>query len=52
MLQADKSVRVWITNLQTSTRPTDAQMTDLIWARHRTLLGSKYIEWLSMGPEK
>ena len=52
MLRADKSVRVWITNLQTSTRPTDAQMTDLIWARHRTLLGSKYIEWPSMGPEK
>ena len=33
MLQADKTIRVWITNLQTSTRPTNAQMTDLIWAR-------------------
>ena len=27
-------------------------MTDLIWAWYRTLLGSKYIEWPSMGPEK
>jgi tRNA A37 N6-isopentenylltransferase MiaA len=33
MLQADKTIRVWITNLQTSTRPTNAQMTNLIWAR-------------------
>jgi hypothetical protein len=52
MLRADKTVRIWITNLQTSTKPTDAQMTDLIWARHRILLGSKYIEWPSIGPEK
>ena len=33
-------------------KPTDAQMTDLIWARYQILLGSKYTEWPSMGPEK
>jgi hypothetical protein len=44
ILRADKTVRNWITNLQTFTKPTDAQMTNLIWAWHQILLGAKYIE--------
>lgn len=52
LLKEDKSIRVWISNLQSATKPTDAQMTDLVQARHRILLGSKYIEWPMIGPDK
>jgi len=52
LLRAEKPVRTWIMNLQTSTKPTDAQMKDIIRARHRVLLGSKYVEWPTAGPEK
>jgi hypothetical protein len=51
-LRDDKTVRDWITNLKTSTKPTDAQMKDIVRARHRTLLGAKYVEWPTGGPEK
>ena len=51
-LQANKSVRTWITSLQTSTKLMDAQMKDIMRARHRTLLGAKYVEWPTAGPEK
>jgi hypothetical protein len=51
-LQDDQDVRDWITNLQTSTKPTDTQMKDIVRARHRTLLGAKYVEWPTAGPEK
>ena len=51
-LQVDKPVRTWITNLQTSTKPTDAQMKDVVRARHRTLLGAKYVDWPTGGPDK
>jgi len=51
-LQADKPVRIWITNLHTSTKPTDAQMKDVVRARHRTLLVSKYVDWPTGGPDK
>jgi hypothetical protein len=51
-LQADKSVRTWITNLQTSTKPTDAQMKDIVRARHRAMLGAKYVDWPAGGPDK
>jgi hypothetical protein len=52
LLRADKSVRNWITNIQTSTKPTDAQMKDIVRARHRVLLGAKYSDWPTAGPEK
>jgi hypothetical protein len=51
-LKADKPVRVWITNLQTATKPTDAQMKDVLRARHRTLLRAKYVDWPTGGPDK
>jgi hypothetical protein len=51
-LQADISVRTWIANLQTSTRPSNAQMKDITRARHRTLLGAKYMDWPTGGPDK
>jgi hypothetical protein len=51
-LQADESVRDWLTHLETSTKPTDAQMKDIIRVRHRTLLGAKYVDWPTAGPEK
>ena len=51
-LQDDQDVRGWIMNLQTSTKPTDTQMKDIVRARHRTLLGAKYVEWPTGGPEK
>jgi hypothetical protein len=51
-LQADKPVRMWLANLQTSTKPTDAQMKDITRARHRTLMGAKYVDWPSGGPDK
>ena len=51
-MRANKSVRTWITSLQTSTKPTDAQMKDIVRARHRTLLGAKYVDWPTAGPEK
>ena len=39
-------------SLQTSTKPMDAQMKDIMRARHRTLLGAKYVDWPTAGPEK
>jgi hypothetical protein len=51
-LKADESVRDWITNLQTSTMPTDTQMKDIVRARHRILMGAKYTEWPTLGPDK
>jgi hypothetical protein len=52
MLRAETSVRTWISNLQTATKPTNAQMKTIVRARHRILLGTKYIEWPTGGPEK
>ena len=52
LLREDKSIRVWISNLQSASKPTDAQMTDIIQARHRTIVGSKFIAWPTAGPDK
>jgi hypothetical protein len=43
LLQEDKSVQQWIVSLQSATKPTDGQMTDIIRARHRKVVGSKFI---------
>jgi hypothetical protein len=43
LLQEDKSVRQWIFSLQSATKPTDGQMTDIIRAQHRKVVGSKFI---------
>jgi hypothetical protein len=51
-LRPDKSVREWIKNLQASTKPTDNQMQDIVRARHRVMMGAKYMEWPSGGPDK
>jgi hypothetical protein len=52
LLRADKTLRSWIVNIQTASKPTDDQMKDHIRTRHRSLLGSKYTEWPKAGPEK
>ena len=39
-------------SLQTSTKPTDAQMKDTTKAKHRILLGAKYMDWPTDGPDK
>ena len=52
MLRAETSVRTWISNLQTATKPTNAQMKTIVRAWHRILLRTKYIEWSTGGPEK
>ncbi len=52
LLRAENTVREWIVELQASTRPTDHQLSELIQARHRILLGAKYVEWPSAGPGK
>ena len=51
-LRPDKSVREWIKSLQASTKPTDSQMQDKVRARHRVMLGAKYMEWPTDGPDK
>ena len=51
-LQADEPIRAWIANLRTSTKPSDAQMKDIVRSRHRTLLGAKYTDWPTGGPDK
>ena len=38
--------------LQTSTKPMDAQMKDIMRARHCMLLGAKYVNWPTAGLEK
>ena len=52
ILRAETSVRTWISNLQTATKLTDAQMKTIVRARHCILLRTKYIEWPTGGPEK
>ena len=52
LLQEDKSVRQWIINLQSVTKPTDGQMTYIIRARYRKVVGSKFIAWPMGGPYK
>lgn len=52
LLQEDKSVRRWIISLQSAMKPTDSQMTDIIRARHRKVVGSKFIAWPMGGPYK
>ena len=51
-LQEDKSVRQWIISLQSTTMPTDGQMTDIIRARHQKVVGSRFIAWPMGGPYK
>ena len=51
-LRPDKSVKEWIKNLQASTKPTANQMQDIVRARHRVMMGTKYMEWPSGGPDK
>jgi hypothetical protein len=51
-LQPEKSVREWIESLQASTKPTDTQMQDIVRARHRVMLGAKYVDWPTDGPDK
>jgi len=42
----------WIQALQTSTKPTESEMEDLISSRHRVFTGVKYTDWPSGGPDK
>lgn len=51
-LKPDNSVREWIKNLQASTKPSNAQMQGLVRARHRAMMGSKYLDWPTGGPDK
>jgi hypothetical protein len=51
-LQTGKSIREWLRCIQTSTKPMAAQMRDLMKARHRDILGSKFVDWPTAGPEK
>ena len=51
-LLPDISVREWIRRLQTSTMPTDSQMKDTVRARHRVMMGAKYVDWPTGGPDK
>src|SRR5580692_4930548 len=52
LLREDKSVRQWISSLQSATKPTDGQMINIIQARYRKIVGSKFITWPMGGPEK
>ena len=52
LLRAGEPLREWIRSLQTTSIPTDAQMIDLVKTRHRNLMGSKYVDWPTAGPEK
>jgi hypothetical protein len=51
-LLPSETVREWIKDLQTSTRPTDAQMQAIVRARHRAMMGTKYVEWPTDGPDQ
>jgi hypothetical protein len=51
-LRPDKSARDCIKSLQASTKPTDAHMQDLVKARHRVMMGAKYQDWPTVGPDK
>jgi hypothetical protein len=42
----------WLTTLENSTKPSDAQMADSVKKKHRVLMGAKYTEWPTGGPEK
>jgi hypothetical protein len=41
-LKANKPVKDWLKNLQTSTEPSDAQMEDIVKARHRKMMNTKF----------
>ena len=51
-LRHDGSVREWIKSLQASTKPTDTQIQGIVRARHRVMMGAKYMEWPTGGPHK
>ncbi|KAN0067063.1 hypothetical protein V8E54_014849 [Elaphomyces granulatus] len=51
-LRPEKLVREWIRSLRASTKPTDTQMQDIVRARHRVMMGVKYVDWPADGPDK
>jgi hypothetical protein len=51
-LQTGKPIREWLRCIQTSTKPTAAQMKDLMKARYRNIVSSKFVDWPIVGPEK
>jgi hypothetical protein len=51
-LLPDKTVREWIKALQKSTKPTDVHMQAIVKARHRAMMGVKYLEWPTDGPDQ
>jgi hypothetical protein len=52
LLPADESIRKWISNLQVATKPSDVHMKNITKAKHRSMMTTKFIDWLSVGPEK
>jgi hypothetical protein len=51
-LLPDETVREWIKALQTSTKPTDVHMQAIVKAKHRAMMGAKYLEWPTDGPDQ
>ena len=52
MLELELTTREWMKALQTTTKPTDSKIEDLISARHRIFTSVKYTDWPSGGPDK